>query len=167
MIALVGDRLMQWDTGREVELTGPDAEAEVVQFAQYCSTAKALVVATRRVAPGVRRAPVPNVYLQGRKSVCAWTWADDRTISGTRFPVHARARPSNYVYTPTEVRDYEDLRQWVLDLLQTLVVEGTTDYELLHNKPRINHVELVGDRRLDEIGIDTATDLDIDGMFAD
>lgn len=166
MIALVGNSLHQWDLGREVELTGPDAAATEVHFAQFCGGSRALVVEARLVGPGVRRAWIPNVYLQRSLSVCAWTWRDDRTISGSRFPVHSRPRPLDYTYEPTTVIDYEDLRQWVLDLLQDLMVEGTSDYELLAHKPKINHVELVGDRRLDEIGIDVATDLDIDGLFA-
>ena len=37
----------------------------------------------------------------------------------------------------------------------------TKDYEELENKPRINSVELIGDRQLSEVGIDKITNAEI------
>lgn len=39
------------------------------------------------------------------------------------------------------------------------------DYEKLIKKPRINEVELVGNKTLEELGIEECTNQDIDDMF--
>lgn len=157
------DRLYQWDSGHVVILSGDDAQATEVHFAQYCSRAEALVVAVRNQG-GAMVADVPNAYLTGRADICAWTWADDQTISGTRFKVRERNKPADYVYTPTEVLNYEHLKQWMLDQFQQLQLDNF-DYDKLHNKPRINDVELSGNKELSEIGVETISDEDIDSLF--
>ena len=45
------------------------------------------------------------------------------------------------------------------------VYAGESDYERLSNKPRIEGVELVGDRGISEFGVTMATELDIIGLF--
>ena len=157
--------LYQWDSGRRVVLTGDDAKATQVHFAQYCSVAKALVVEVKD-EDGKKFADIPNVYLTEHKSICVWTWDADQTISGVRFRVKPRARPSDYIYTPTEVLNYESLKQWLLDQFQQFEVQIATDYNTLANKPRINGVELVDDKSFNELGIETATDKEIDDLFA-
>lgn len=42
---------------------------------------------------------------------------------------------------------------------------GTRDYELLDNKPRIEEVELVGNKELDDFGMGTASYYDIAQLF--
>ena len=37
----------------------------------------------------------------------------------------------------------------------------TKDYEKLENKPKLNSVELIGDRQLSEVGIDRITNAEI------
>ena len=47
---------------------------------------------------------------------------------------------------------------------------GTTDYELLENKPQINGIELLGNKSLSELGIDIPTktsELENDSGFID
>ena len=47
---------------------------------------------------------------------------------------------------------------------------GTTDYELLENKPQINGIELLGNKSLTDLGIDIPTktsDLENDSGFID
>lgn len=42
---------------------------------------------------------------------------------------------------------------------------GTKDYEKLENKPRIEEVELVGNRKLEDFGMDLASRYDIAMLF--
>lgn len=161
---VLDDKLYQWDSGHYVTLTGDDAKATEVHFAQYCAKAEALVVAVRE-QDGAKIADVPNSYLVDDKDICAWSWVDDQTISGSRFGVWPRARPSDYVYQPTDVLNYEHLKQWVMDEFAKFKVENASDYTSLKNKPRINDVELVGNKQLSEIGIEQITDDDIDSLF--
>ena len=49
-----------------------------------------------------------------------------------------------------------------LTLNGVIVNHGETkDYEKLENKPKLNSVELVGDRQLSEVGIDKITNAEI------
>ncbi len=43
----------------------------------------------------------------------------------------------------------------------------TKDYEELENKPKLNSVELIGDRQLSEVGIDKITNTEIIKLLGD
>lgn len=164
MIELKGGDLYQWDQGRVVILTEKDAEANEVHFARYCSDPKALILPVKTNEDGEKYADIPNAFLCYDQTLCVWTWLDDKTISGSKFLVIKRARPIDYVYSPTEVLNYEHLKQWMLNQFKNLELK-VQDYETLKNKPRIEDVELVGNRKLKELGIDLVSDQDIDDLF--
>ena len=41
----------------------------------------------------------------------------------------------------------------------------TTDYEALRNLPKINDVELRGNKQLDELGLQEVSNIEIDNLF--
>ena len=49
--------------------------------------------------------------------------------------------------------------------LEDINIISEKDYEKLIKKPRINEVELVGNKTLEELGIEECTNQDIDDMF--
>ena len=167
MITLLDDRLYQWDSGQKVMLTDVDAMATEVHFAHYCASNLALIVPVKTTAVGGKYAEIPNNLLCEAKTLCVWTWAEDKTITGVRFKVEPRVKPADYVYTPTDVLNFEHLRQELLDMFQEFEVQNASDYELLKNKPKINSVELIGDKNWKELGLESASVEDIDGLFVD
>lgn len=44
-------------------------------------------------------------------------------------------------------------------------IESETDYEHLINKPKINTVELVGDKSFEQLGLERVTNTEIENMF--
>ena len=167
MINILDDEhLYQWDSNRKVVLDDIDALATEVHFAQYCASNRALIVPVKTAPNGVKYAEIPNNFLCDGKDVCAWTWEKGRTINGRRFKVISRVKPADYAYTPTEVLNYEHLRQEILDIFQEFEVAVATDYETLKNKPKINSVELVGDKNWKELGLESASVEEIDALFA-
>lgn len=58
----------------------------------------------------------------------------------------------------------ENLSIEVEDFVETKS-EGTTDYELLSNKPAIDSVELFKGTKLSDIGIETVTNSEINDLF--
>ena len=42
---------------------------------------------------------------------------------------------------------------------------GTTNYELLSNKPKINNVELIGDKTYEDLGFYSITNEEIDSLW--
>jgi len=42
---------------------------------------------------------------------------------------------------------------------------GASDYELLAHKPHINGVELIGDKSIEALGVETLTNMEIKSIF--
>lgn len=106
MIKLIGDELWQWDTGRQVKVT---AHANEIHFGNVLDE-DALVVP---VVDGV--ADIPNLLLQSSLDVIAWCVLASDDYSETKFrvafDVNPRLKPSDYVYTETEVKNYATLEK--------------------------------------------------------
>lgn len=111
--------LWQWDTGRRVKITDGDGVKQV-HYQNKCFG--------RSVDVDVGddgTAIVPDELLQDWHPLTAYAYVIDDAGGYTKvqvdFAVHKRARPSDYVYTPTEHAGFDRLRAEIGDLsaLQT------------------------------------------------
>ena len=67
---------------------------------------------------------------------------------------------------PNEINLEVNEEKETIDLsLEDINIISEKDYEKLIKKPRINEVELVGNKTLEELGIEECTNQDIDDMF--
>lgn len=67
---------------------------------------------------------------------------------------------------PNEINLEVNEAKETIDLsLEKIYIISEKDYEKLIKKPRINDVELVGNKTLEELGIEECTNQDIDDMF--
>lgn len=111
--------LFQWDTGRIIEF-GEDA----VSQAHFTSTEKVINI-PYTVEVKNRKAAIPDELLQVPGKLIVYAWVSDTNGSYTKvqvnFPVFARPKPSDYVYTPTEHAGFDRLRAEIgnLSALQT------------------------------------------------
>lgn len=111
MIKLADGRghLYQWDTGRQVE-----CDAEQVHFSNHHYGTSIDV----DVKDG--KAAIPNQLLTSAIPLKAWAWVKDSNGEYTKeeqiFLVAKRNKPSDYVYTPTELKTWEDLQNQIGDL---------------------------------------------------
>lgn len=111
MIKLADGRghLYQWDTGRQVE-----CEAEQVHFSNHHYGTSIDV----DVKNG--KATIPNQLLTSAIPLKAWAWVKDSSGEYTKeeqiFLVAKRNKPSDYVYTPTEIKTWQDLQNQIGDL---------------------------------------------------
>lgn len=112
MIEILNGDIYQWDTGREVKVTG-DNICEV-HFAS-CNSTEAYVT---KPVDGI--APIPNALLQSGNNFVIYAVSEndngERTVEQLRVFVKERAKPSDYVYTETEVFDYKKLEERVKTL---------------------------------------------------
>ena len=111
MIKLADGRglLYQWDTGRQVE-----CDAEQVHFSNHHYGTSIDV----NVQNG--KATIPNQLLTSATPIKAWAWVKDSNGEYTKeeqiFIVAKRNKPSDYVYTPTEIKTWQDLQNQIGDL---------------------------------------------------
>lgn len=112
---VIGGAVWQWDSGRRVEARG----AGRVHFAREGDD-EALVVA----ADADGTAEVPSQLLTEEGTVLCWGWDGDRTTCALRIPVAGRAKPSDYVYTPTEVVTVEGVKAWVEERIAEIEASG-------------------------------------------
>ena len=111
MIKLADGRglLYQWDTGRQVE-----CDAKQVHFSNHHYGTSIDV----DVQNG--KATIPNQLLTSATPLKAWAWVKDSNGEYTKeeqiFIVAKRNKPSDYVYTPTELKTWQDLQNQIGDL---------------------------------------------------
>lgn len=97
------EHFYQWDINRQVLVSDPTLDE--VHFSNKAEEL-ALVVA---VKDGI--AEVPNILLQQGFTLRVYAVEGDITLYEEYFEVIARPKPSNYVYTETEVKSYEYLEK--------------------------------------------------------
>lgn len=115
------DRLYQWDTDRQIKIT-TDLMVDEVQFDTILS--KSLIVKPRvDVKLGGVVADIPNILLQGNMEINVYvvmhTENGKHVTEHRKFEVIKRKKPSDYIYTETEVLSYESLEQRVSELEQS------------------------------------------------
>ena len=126
-LSIYGDRLSfyQWDTGQRLIVDGADM-CEEVHFATR--TLNGALVVRIENQDGLRVANVPNILLQSAYPITAYVYyrsADNRETRYARvFGVKSREKPSDYVYTETEVLTYKKLEE-KLDQMQGLIGDLT------------------------------------------
>lgn len=106
--------LFQWDAGRIIEF-GDDT----VSQAHFTSIEKITDIPYTIVVKN-RKAAIPDELLQVPGTLIVYAWVSDTNGGYTKvqvnFPVFARPKPSDYVYTPTEHAGFDRLRAEIGDL---------------------------------------------------
>lgn len=156
--------LWQWDTGRRCKITDGDGVKQV-HYQNKCFG--------RSVDVDVGddgTAIIPDELLQDWHPLTAYAYVIDDAGGYTKvqvdFAVHKRARPSDYVYTPTEHAGYDRLRAEIGDLS---VLQTTSKDNLVSAINEVN--EKASDVAYGEDAIETLAELEIvvpaqqDGTF--
>lgn len=106
----------QWDLDRKVVVK--DSSIREVHFCNKTDDCS-LVVETYQ-ENGLTLANVPNILLQTAWKIRVFGYTGDFTKYEQCFKVIARTKPSDYVYTETEVKNYDEL----LDRIEKLEKSG-------------------------------------------
>lgn len=116
-IAGVRNYLYQWDLNQRVIVIDDDSVNEV-HFANEGQTEDAPIVEVKTDEKG-RYADIPNILLQSGKNIFAYEYCNvnaRHTIRKYKLVVIQRPKPSDYVYTETEVKAYETLRDQINEI---------------------------------------------------
>lgn len=106
------EHLWQWDSNQRVMV-----EDNTISQVHFCNrtTPNSLVVETY-IEDGELFANIPNILLQDNWDICVYAYCDCFTKVEERLKVKARSKPSDYVYTETEIVNYQTL----LDKMNTI-----------------------------------------------
>ena len=99
------DEFYQWDIDRK--LIVEDASVNQVHFCNRSSDCS--LVCEVRTENGLRVVDVPNIILQSDWKVRAYAYDMNYTKHEKVFKINARTKPEDYVYTETEVLNYNTL----------------------------------------------------------
>lgn len=104
-------RFYQWDTGRILLVESDDCDH--VEFGQR-GLDNALLADIHEL-DGLRIVAVPDVLLQVARTITAYLVSSDMTYYEQNFPVIARPKPDDYVFTEDDIRRWDDVIAAVQD----------------------------------------------------
>lgn len=120
------DSFFQWDLNRRLIV-----EDNSINEVHFCNkTDDSSLVCVVRTEDGLRVADVPNILLQTDWSIRAYAYCTDHTIVEEIFKVHSRNKPADYIYTETEIKNYDDLKARVDEIERVAADIPTVDSTL-------------------------------------
>lgn len=138
MILIEGSRdaLYQWDLNQRIVLTDIKVGTEV-HFSDSHDTEEECPVLLSYEENGVIYANVPNVFLQKSGIIYVYIYIQEENKAWTEhyaeILVLPRKKPSDYVYTETEVRDWETLSKRIEEVNEK-VENASIDTEYVDEK---------------------------------
>ena len=129
LISIIGTPLYQWETGRKLKIIPlRGMRVDSVHISNY-GDSTALVVKPRE-ENGAYIADIPNILLQDDRSIAVYSVnvSEDKTetLRECVFSIQKRAKPSDYIYTETEVFTYRDLEE----RMKKLEENGVSDEQI-------------------------------------
>lgn len=105
---LDSSKLFQWDLNRKIKIIGQE-EVDEVHFS-HIGDEEALVVKPIK-ENNILIVNIPNILLQEHKNIFVYLVSKNKTLKGTFFTVGRREKPADYVYTETEIKNYDALEK--------------------------------------------------------
>ena len=118
------NELFQWDINRQIIVS--DASIDAVHFCNRTDVS-ALVVEVKE-KNGLRVADVPNILLQESWDINVYGYCGGHyTKQAAKIKVNPRCKPESYVYTETEVLNYNTVMEKI-DRVENNIGEVVNDY---------------------------------------
>lgn len=96
----------QWDLDQQLII-----EDNSINEVHFCNrTDEYSIVCEVFEQDGLRLVNVPNILLQDNWDIKVYAYCINYTKVEEHFKVVARAKPADYIYTETEIKDYDDLK---------------------------------------------------------
>lgn len=90
----------QWDQRITLTITEPENVPEI--HFRWGDQAVPIAVTDQQVA-------IPPELMQLPQDIVLWAYTPDHTMDMAKIPLYQRAKPDGYVYTPTEIKTWEEL----------------------------------------------------------
>lgn len=106
------DSFFQWDVNRRLII-----EDDSITEVHFCNrTDSCSLVCETYKENGLTLVNVPNVLLQNDWRINVYAFDSEYTKHCEVFKVNTRTKPTDYVYTETEIKRYEDLEERIIAL---------------------------------------------------
>lgn len=117
------EHLYQWDMNVRLIV-----EDDTVNEVHFCNrTDDCSLVCEVYEEGGLRYADIPNILLQFGWPIRAYAYHVNHTITHHSLKVVERTKPANYIYTETEVKNYDDLVARIDEIEQNGVSQEVID----------------------------------------
>ena len=101
------DCFYQWDIDRKIIV-----EDKTVTEVHFCNRTDDCSLICEVYSEGnLRIANVPNILLQDNWRINVYAYDGSYTKHATKFEVKSRTKPADYMYTETEIKNYDDLAE--------------------------------------------------------
>ena len=118
------EKLYQWDLGRTIKIITDDGEViDEVNF--YDPGGLVAIVVEAKVTEGGYIANIPNILLTYPVDIELYVMKDNHTKMNYFVEVEPRQKPSDYVYTETEVLSYKALEKRIKEVEENGVSSET------------------------------------------
>lgn len=120
-------KLYQWDIDRQIKINDP-----TINQLHFCNRSDdcSLVVDVIEI-DGERLANVPNILLQQPWNIRVYGYDSKFTKYENIFKVCGRSKPSDYIYSETEVKTFEQLEKRIDELIENGIEVDLSDYATL------------------------------------
>ena len=108
------DCFYQWDIDRKIIV-----EDETITQVHFCNRTDDCSLICEVYSEGnLRVVNVPNILLQDNWRINVYAYDGSCTKHATKFEVKSRTKPADYVYTETEIKNYDDLAEKIAQIEQ-------------------------------------------------
>lgn len=126
----------QWDLNRKLIV-----DDERIKEVHFCNkTDDCSLVCEVYEEDNLRLVNVPNILLQNDWRIYTYAYTDEFTIYRQCFEVERRSKPSDYVYTETEVKDYERVIKQIAEFEDSITKRVEAVEEIANNAVTLSEV---------------------------
>ena len=143
MFKIENGRLSFWQWDINQRLIVEDASITEVHFCNR--TGDCSLVCEVYEESGKRLVNVPNILLQDNWVIRVYAYCVNHTKIEEKFTVYSRSKPADYIYTETEIKNYEDLAERISQIEENGISDEAINGAI--------------ERYLDENGINAEVDL--------
>ena len=102
----------QWDTNRKLIV-----DDKTITEVHFCNrTDECSLICEVYNDGSLRLVDVPNILLQDNWRINVYAFDGSHTKHAARFEVKSRTKPADYIYTETEIKNYDDLAERITQL---------------------------------------------------
>ena len=130
LIEVADGVLWQWDTGRKIKIQTWENKSVTEAHFSIVGSDQALVLAVYE-ENGEMFADIPNILLQQKEQIVVYLVNDERTVDYFNITIIPRAKPDDYVYTETEIKNYKTLETKIPTKMSQLEKDISEKIEIL------------------------------------